>query len=146
MKANTPPPPQPRVIPGSLTHIVAQFSNPPLLSVSISGVALDSQRALGFIFDASVPIPTPAQPVNLHSLSTRTPRCLPSAPFLPSRPYLGPTLSSSTLSLPGLLLGSWLPICPFKHPPPPPPLGSEKDICETQICFTASHVSPVSLG
>lgn len=117
------------VISGSLTRTISQIANL-LLSVSISGVTPGSQRALGFIFDASFPIPTPpALPISLHRLSTRTPGWLPSAPFLPSWSHLGHILSSPTLSLPALLLGLWLPISPCN----PPPLGSERDICETQI-------------
>lgn len=105
------------VISGSLTRTISQIANL-LLSVSISGVTPGSQRALGFIFDASFPIPLPPQPY--PSASTDCPLGLLDGSHLPPSCRHGPTLATSCPLPPCLCLPSSLasgfPSLPVTHP------------------------------
>ena len=91
---------------GSLAHTVSQIANL-FLSISISGVAPGSQIALGFIFDASFPSPSPpCQPPQLVHWDSWMSPIYPLLTFM-ALPWSNPVLSH--------LVSSW---------PPPGPLAS----------------------
>lgn len=108
-------------------HYIPNCKPPPPLSLYLRGYPRLSEST-GLHLWCLLPHPhSPALPINLHRLSTRTPGCLPSAPLA----FMVPRWPNPVLSH---LVSACPPPWPLaSHLSNTPPLGSERDICETQI-------------